>query len=117
MDLGQLSNVSRMTGGTGISDHEREAANIFAKQVGSGASDYAKRYYDAKTDTRAKDQRKLERLKGRIKSRGEIAGEIRRLDADIAQKNRSYLQMRQGKKKKQAKKDLNSLRAKRSTYN
>lgn len=64
MDMGQLSNVSRMTGGTGVSDHEREAANIFAQQMGRGVQDYAGRKYDAATDTRLQDSIKVERVKG-----------------------------------------------------
>ena len=64
MDLGQLSNVSKMTGGSGISEHEREAANLFAQQVGRGAQDYAGRKYDAKTDTRLSDAIAVEKVKG-----------------------------------------------------
>lgn len=62
MDIGQLSNVSKMTGGSGITDHQRDAANILAQQVGRGAENYAKNRYDS----RLADQIKVEEVKGGI---------------------------------------------------
>jgi hypothetical protein len=60
MDLGQLANVSKMTGGTGISEQERDAANMLARQIGSSSSDIGR----IVSDTRQGDMIMAERLKG-----------------------------------------------------
>ena len=60
MDIGQLGNVSKMTGGSGITESQRDAANILAQQVGRGAESYAKDRYDS----RLSNQIKVERVKG-----------------------------------------------------
>jgi hypothetical protein len=48
MDMGQLSNISKLTGGAGAVEHEREAANIIAKQVGTSTADWSKDKYRGK---------------------------------------------------------------------
>ena len=60
MDLGQLNNVSKMTGGSGITEHQRDAANIMAQQVGRASENYAK----SKFDSRVSDQVMIEKVKG-----------------------------------------------------
>ena len=72
MDLGQLSNVSKMTGGTGISDHEREADNIMARSVGTAGTDWAKRRYDSSTDTRRSNSIAIEDHKHRLTMKREL---------------------------------------------
>ena len=85
MDLGQLSNVSKMTGGSGISEHEREAANLFAQQVGRGAQDYAGRKYDAKTDSRLSDAIAVEKVKGGQMRKTEKYKKILDVEGSIAE--------------------------------
>lgn len=70
MDLGQLNNVSKMTGGSGITEHQRDAASIMAQQVGRASENYAK----GRFDSRVADQVKIENIKAehaREKSRFE----------------------------------------------
>jgi len=40
MDVGQLSNVSRMTGGAGLKEHEQEAVRVMAQAPQAGATEY-----------------------------------------------------------------------------
>jgi len=65
MDMGQLANVSKMTGGAGATEHEREAANILARQMGTASSDWAGRKYDKADDSRLQDALRVEDRKGR----------------------------------------------------
>ena len=59
MDIGMLGNVSKMTGGSGVSEHQRDAANMLARQIGQGAMDYGKARYDSKVE----DARAIEKIK------------------------------------------------------
>lgn len=80
MDIGQLGNVSKMTGGSGITDSQRDAANIMAQQVGRGAENYAK----SRFDSRVSDQIKIERVKGEIALEKHRATQMMDSKADIA---------------------------------
>ena len=49
MDIGALSNVSKLTGGSGIQEHERDAVGVLSSGVARGAEGVARERYKVKT--------------------------------------------------------------------
>lgn len=46
MDISTLGNVSKLTGGSGLSEHEADATKMFAEGMGEGAKSYVKTKYE-----------------------------------------------------------------------
>jgi hypothetical protein len=51
MDISTLGNVSKLTGGSGLSEHEADATRMFAGGMGDGAKSYVKMKYEKKQST------------------------------------------------------------------
>lgn len=113
MDIGQLGNVSKMTGGSGISEHQRDAANMFAQQMGRATENYAKDRFDS----RYSDQVKIEEIKGQQMRETERFKKI--LDVKggyAATRAKSKFTPRGSTERRDAVKDLYSSRAKYRAY-
>lgn len=54
MDIGALSNVSRLTGGSGMQEHERDAVGVLSGGVVRGAEGVAKERYKKRTNSAGK---------------------------------------------------------------
>lgn len=85
MDIGALSNVSRLTGGSGLAQHESDAVGVLSGGVVRGAETYGKTRMKDYKEMYEKESKEVKRKEGVI---GKYQDSNKRLKADLAKARR-----------------------------